>query len=182
MTQNKIMFFGPFNSYFCIAWHIFETKNWHLSTKIFRMVHFQTSGMVKKWKHIGSLITKHVTPIQKSCALLCNNHTMYRSFNLYRRNYELNRDDVFSTLAGESILSDKNDCQHSGLKRKYVPVCQETRERVNIQDDSTETECQINFKRVDAVLVWKNLENENERILSQRNHVPYDLLTEINER
>ena len=109
--------------------------------------------------HIGkrliansSLIRVIQVPFRTLCTLACNKDPRCRSINFCSRVMcELNAEDIFSTLVGNTILENNRSCKYLGMWQTEQPICSEKGELTDINKDPEHGKCLINKKKVDEV-------------------------------
>ena len=80
------------------------------------------------------------------CAKSCLRNPQCKSFNFCSQRCNLNQYDIFSR---DAQLIPNIQCTYGGMKRRSQPKCKEKGVEINIQNDATPGDCEINLKRTD---------------------------------
>ena len=101
-------------------------------------------------KLLGINLGTHLSTTNAKCALICNKNELCRSFNFCGTEIcELNKEDVYSTQSGETILQNASECSYFGMRRSSKPLCKEKGNFIDIKEDERLGGCRIHGKRVD---------------------------------
>ena len=114
---------------------------------------------------VGSQVLIHSIrlPSRALCAGACSKNPSCLSINFCNRETcDLNREDIYSTMEGATLLKKTLDCKYLGMRQNTKPFCMEMGSEKDIRDDLNPGKCKINNKRVDREWgEWEEIDFQN---------------------
>ena len=133
----------------------------------------------QKQKFHGNTIKTLSRRSQNGCSMECNRDSKCRCFLFCGRSTcVLLNDDLYSTEDARSNLVNDSSCKYIGMTKPHMPECKEGQDRVKIQNDLHQGQCNIRFKRIDHE--WTEWEHTDNTLDDGNEYKKYTIFTRKN--